>query len=100
MSRRLMLMNDPLTSGTLSRLNGGNPLSWGALSTAERRLQILAKIPHYSNDCSGVGKIQTCEIFPTNAVLQVSARPLTLGVTKGLIRTRKVDSVATSASAA
>jgi hypothetical protein len=68
----LMLMNDPLTSGALSWLDGGNPLSWGALSTAERYLLILEKIPHYSNDCVGVGKTQTCEIFVTDAMLQVS----------------------------
>jgi hypothetical protein len=88
-------MNDPLTSGTLSRPNGGNPLSWGALSTAERRLWIPAKILHYSNDCSGVGKTQMCEIFATDAVLQVSSESLTSGATEGSIRVRKVNSAAT-----
>jgi hypothetical protein len=59
-------MNDPLTSGTLSRPDGGNPLSWGALSTAERRVCMLEKILQYSNDCSGVGKTCRGEIFATD----------------------------------
>ena len=88
----LMLMNDPLTSGALSRPDGGNPLSWGALSTAVRSLRIPAKIPHYSNDCLGVGKRQTCEIFVTDAVLQMRSGSSTSDVVEGFIRARLVGS--------
>jgi hypothetical protein len=69
MSRRLMLMSDPLTRGALSSISGANLSSYGVPSTSGRRSRIPAKIPQYSNDCLGLGKIRTCEIFANDAVL-------------------------------
>jgi hypothetical protein len=56
-------MSDPLTSGALSRPNDDNQRCCHALSESGEHTQIPEKIPQYSNDCLGVGKIRTCEIF-------------------------------------
>jgi hypothetical protein len=52
-----MLMSDPLIYGALSRRDDHNPLRCRPLPETGERTQIPAKIPQYSNDCLGVGKI-------------------------------------------
>jgi hypothetical protein len=52
-------MSDPLTSGALFRHDDHDPLRCCPLPEMEERPQIPAKIPQYSNDCLGVGKITT-----------------------------------------
>jgi hypothetical protein len=79
-----MLMRDPPTCGALSEPNSANLSSCEVLSTARRWIQIPAKIPHYSNDCLGVGKTCACEIFANDAVLSGAFRAVDLGFAKDL----------------
>jgi hypothetical protein len=72
-------MSDPLISGALSSSNGDNLLSCGVLSTPRRHIRIPAKIPQYSNDCLGVSKRRTCEIFANDEVLSGAFRVVDLG---------------------
>jgi hypothetical protein len=46
-----------------------------------------------------LGKIQTCKMFLTDVMLQVSSGSLTAGVAEGAIRVRRVDSATTGVRA-
>jgi hypothetical protein len=54
-------------------------VSCGVLLPSRWRIQIPAKIFHYSNDCLGVGKTRVCEIFANEAVLSGAFRGVDLG---------------------
>src|SRR5262245_49623328 len=53
------------------------------LSTSGRRTWIPAKIPQYSNDCLGDGKVCAREFFATDEMLPGTVRDIDLGFSEG-----------------